>query len=52
MELTLSLDTGMVCGKCGRELNKDAVIYYSDRAVTFIAVNAAKENTHILRVEG
>lgn len=32
MELTLSLDTGMVCGKCGRELNKDAVIYYSDKS--------------------
>ena len=32
MELTLSLDKRMVCGKCGRELNKDAVIYYSDKS--------------------
>ena len=32
MELTLSLDTGMVCGKCGRKLNEDAVIYYSDKS--------------------
>ena len=32
MELTLSFNKRMVCGKCGRELNKDAVIYYSDKS--------------------
>lgn len=32
MELTLSFKKRMVCGKCGRKLNEDAVIYYSDKS--------------------
>ena len=32
MELTLSFNKRMVCGKCGRKLNEDAVIYYSDKS--------------------
>ena len=33
-------------------LNADVYKRQAIRAVTFIAVNAAKENTHVLRAEG
>ena len=46
MELTLSLDTGMVCGKCGRELNKDAVIYYSDKSCLLLSMRRRKIHTY------
>lgn len=52
MELTLSLDNRMVCGKCGRELNKDAVIYYSDKSCDVYCCQCGEGNTHILRAEG
>lgn len=48
MELTLSLDKRMVCGKCGRELNKDAVIYYSDKSCDVCCCQCGENKyTHI-----
>ena len=48
MELTLSLNNRMVCGKCGRKLNKDAVIYYSDKSCDVYCCQCGENKyTHI-----